>query len=449
LRYSIIRNVNHTHIESEDASPREGGGNSFAVWGNKMVGNLSRFSSVTLLLSLCAGLILATSFSGCSEVKKPPAKKDGATAEGEAGGDEGGDAASGDEASGDGKDGAAKDGETGDASGEGADAAGGEKLAQGDKKGEKPGKPKAPEPLIKNFPNEDLYIPGEQGVMLHGRLYDPTLKIKPPPSPEGEDAEASGGDEAAAGDEEAPPPPPKDIKKYPLVILFHGINGSYADWQDLPVHLVKAGYSVLAMDLRGHGKSNLTVRKKNVGWRNFEVEDWQLMPKDVKKVIDYFDTAKPYQQVDNQRVALLGAGVGANVAIAGTNVKASVIKALVLLSPSLEIKGLDAAKSILFYDNPVLIFASSSDPDFMKSAELIYKWSQGAKSLRIYKDVGQSVEMLEKEPKIQTEILTWLKQRIPPTIRIVKPPPPPPPPPDEGGDGEAPPTPGKKPAGKR
>ncbi|MBY0405072.1 MAG: hypothetical protein K2X66_14320, partial [Cyanobacteria bacterium] len=151
--------MNHTHIESEDASPREDALNSFAVWGNKMVRNLSRVSTFTVLLSLCAGLILATSFSGCSEEKKPPAKKEGATAEGEAGGDEGGDAASGDEASGEGKDGAAKDGETGDASGDGSEA-GGEKLAQGDHKGEKPGKPKAPEPLIKNFPNEDLYIPG-------------------------------------------------------------------------------------------------------------------------------------------------------------------------------------------------------------------------------------------------------------------------------------------------
>ena len=43
----------------------------------------------------------------------------------------------------------------------------------------------------------------------------------------------------------------------PPVVLVHGITASLEDWLPLVPHLLEAGHSVVALDLRGHGRSTL------------------------------------------------------------------------------------------------------------------------------------------------------------------------------------------------
>ncbi len=43
----------------------------------------------------------------------------------------------------------------------------------------------------------------------------------------------------------------------PCVVLVHGITASLEDWLPLVPHLLEAGLSVVALDLRGHGQSSL------------------------------------------------------------------------------------------------------------------------------------------------------------------------------------------------
>ena len=43
----------------------------------------------------------------------------------------------------------------------------------------------------------------------------------------------------------------------PSVVLVHGITASLEDWLPLVPHLLEAGWSVTALDLRGHGQSTL------------------------------------------------------------------------------------------------------------------------------------------------------------------------------------------------
>lgn len=345
-----------------------------------------QFSSKRMLrlcLSVAMLISMATWF-GCGEEPKPAEQK---PAE---------EAAAGDEAGGEEGDGT----ETASAEGE---------------KTKKPVKPDTPAEIMKKLPYRDITIKASDKLMLSGRLYDPSLKPVDPAAEE---------EEEAAPDEEEAAAPTGPIKKYPVIILLHSLNGNYDDWSDLPAKFVKQGYAVFAMDMRGHGNS-VKLGKRLVGWRNFQPEDWLVMSRDVEDVQKFFEKSPQYAEVDTTRVALIGGGLGANVALKAASDYGQAVKALVLLSPSLEIKGLNAAQSVLYYSNPVFISASQEDPYFAQSAESIFKWAQGPKSIRIYKNIGQGTEMLTYEPSFSKEILAWMEKRFPPGIRIVTPPPPP------------------------
>src|ERR1044071_9524015 len=50
-------------------------------------------------------------------------------------------------------------------------------------------------------------------------------------------------------------PPPSANAKAPGVILLHQRAKDKGSWGSLPAQLVKQGYAVIAIDLRGHGES--------------------------------------------------------------------------------------------------------------------------------------------------------------------------------------------------
>lgn len=269
---------------------------------------------------------------------------------------------------------------------------------------------------MQKLPYEDITLPASDRLVINGRLYDPSQKS--------EEDEANTKAPAAAEEE--------IVKKYPLVILLHGINGNFTEWGDIPAKLVKAGYAVFAMDLRGHGKSIRYANGRKKSWRKFGIGDWNMMPRDIDSILAFFAKSEDYPQVDTRRVSLIGSSLGANVALVAASRNRPSVKAIVLLSPGLEYKGLSATPAVLYYQNPSLIIAGQEDPYASNSAETIYKWSQGPKSIRIYKDIGQGLDMMKNEPTLQQEILSWLTSKVPPTAYV-----PPPPPPEKEADAGA------------
>jgi pimeloyl-ACP methyl ester carboxylesterase len=340
-----------------------------------------------MMLFCLAGLSVV--LSGCQE-EKPPGDQAAAEQAAE-GGEEGGEEGSGEE-------------ETGHGS-------------------KKPHVKQTPEMVeMSHLPYRDVDFKMKDGLSLHARLYDPVLR-EPPKVEEGAEEEEP--------DPEAAPPPPKEIKKYPTILLLHSLNGNFDDWGNLPSQLVKKGYAVLSVDLRGHGKSTKMGKNKLVSWRTMDEADWMKIPSDLEKLVSYFQDHKTYPEVDNTRVALMGGGLGANIALYTAAKTKLPTQALVLLSPSMNYKGFQANQAVLYYTNPVFIAAGQEDPTLQKAAEQIYKWSQGPKSLRVYKDIGQGPDMVRQDPALKQEVMGWLIKKMTPTVRIVKPPAPPPAPAEE------------------
>jgi len=268
-------------------------------------------------------------------------------------------------------------------------------------------------PDMKKLPFQEVNISMNDGMVIYGRLYDPSMK---PPKPAGEDSE-EGGDEASAdsggdGEGEEAPPPYKG-PKYPLVILLHGIDRDHTTWSDLPVSLVKAGYSVFAMDLRGHGKSTHTLHKNRVTWRLFQPEHWLLLPKDVDQVIEHFQKDAKRPQIDGHNVGIVGEKLGANVAVFSGRDMSPAVKALVLISPGLDYKGVIPAQAIIDYTNPALLITTQDDPYSFKSTERLYNWLLGVKAMQVYKKIGDGSDMLSHQSALGENITEWLINQMP------------------------------------
>ena len=97
----------------------------------------------------------------------------------------------------------------------------------------------------------------------------------------------------------------------PVALLLHGYGENRSVWMDLETRLLETGWAVMTVDLRGHGRSttrNNSAIEPSESWRT----DPQQFPLDLEPVLDWLKT-RP--RLDSARMAVIGADVGANLAL--------------------------------------------------------------------------------------------------------------------------------------
>lgn len=182
----------------------------------------------------------------------------------------------------------------------------------------------------------------------------------------------------------------------PAVLLLHALGGRYQDWEPLVTVLQQAGYTVLALDLRGHGMTGGAV-------------DWELARQDVP---DMLAALRAFSGVDGSRVAVVGADVGANLALTGCAVS-SFCGTAVLLSPGLDIQGVTSEAAIALMDQrPVLLVASPADTVAAASAQTLSQSGPGPRELLLLDNAGHGTTMLRSAPDLARAIRVWLDQRL-------------------------------------
>ncbi len=98
---------------------------------------------------------------------------------------------------------------------------------------------------------------------------------------------------------------PSGATAHPTIVFVHGFLSCWQEFGDYPERLCAKGYLVLAIDLRGHGRSE--------GPRGFISEERTVA--DVQHALDFVD-AQP--AADNRRIALFGHSLGGAIAICTT-----------------------------------------------------------------------------------------------------------------------------------
>jgi dienelactone hydrolase len=194
---------------------------------------------------------------------------------------------------------------------------------------------------------------------------------------------------------------PESSEPRPGVLLIHQLGGQKEDWATFADRLREDGYAVLSLDLRGHGESD----------GEFEPVDPDLLTDDVLRAWAVLE-AQP--EVDPARTAIVGADVGANLALRAGAAQPEV-QAVVLLSPGLDYRGIETEDAIVDYgDRPVLVVVSEDDAYAAESAGELVALASGRPTFTLYPDAGHGTEMLAARSDLAPLILGWLDSQVGP-----------------------------------
>lgn len=197
----------------------------------------------------------------------------------------------------------------------------------------------------------------------------------------------------------------------PIVILVHGELSDRTAWSSLVPRLHDAGFATLAIDLRGHGQSGSGRERERVAARDEAL--FAAMDLDVWAAYDWL-AQQP--GVDRARFAVIGADVGASVAVRYAVLDRSV-DAVVGLTPRARAIGLDAQADVAQLKGRRLLFlAATADED---EAQALAGAAEGAKA-KSYKSDGRGTQLLSAGVYAERDVVEFLHHAVGrPTSTIV------------------------------
>ncbi|RLG18706.1 hypothetical protein DRN75_01075 [Nanoarchaeota archaeon] len=167
------------------------------------------------------------------------------------------------------------------------------------------------------------------------------------------------------------------------VLLVHMMAGSKSDYVRFATLLNSKDYTVMAIDLRGHGSSTGT-------WFNMNKQEFLGMKQDVCKAIDLL-------QNRTETVYVVGASIGANAALMCCKGEK-----IVLLSPGLNYHGLDVTNTDCNKD--ILIVVGKDDTYACNSS--VYLANRLNATLWVKDTPLHGTDLLDRST--MEEIIEWL-----------------------------------------
>lgn len=183
-------------------------------------------------------------------------------------------------------------------------------------------------------------------------------------------------------------------QKAPGVLLLHMVGGSRADWDPFARQLQAQGMAALALDFRGHGASAGPA-------------DWNKSVDDTRAA---WETLLSMPEVDPQRTAIVGASIGANLAllVGANNAR---VAAAIALSPGDDFMGIKPAGLLSNFGNrPVYLIASQDDSYSYASAQHMAPNLASGETF-FYTNAGHGTGMFSN-PDLATRLLGWLSVHI-------------------------------------
>jgi len=200
------------------------------------------------------------------------------------------------------------------------------------------------------------------------------------------------------------------LTKYPTVLLLHSLGYSSDDWSNLITDLNNAGYAVIAMDLRGHGKSVYNTKFQKKSWVYFNSKIYQKIPSDVVALLDQIKTQ--LKIVDLNNMAIVGADIGANTAVLVSKELKQKPKTLVLISPTTSFKELYIPIAMTELNMPILTMVSTKDRYCIQEQRNLAKFSQGGFYAKNYPNGGMGMIMIKLNPSMSQDITKWIMKYL-------------------------------------
>ncbi len=189
-----------------------------------------------------------------------------------------------------------------------------------------------------------------------------------------------------------------------ILIPMAGHDRSSYDKLILPLHEAVPGADILALDLRGHGKST------NIGtYTNFRAGDYRAAKNDLEAMVSYFSVARP----SISTYYIVGASIGSSVALDYASGHGEVAR-VVMLSPGTEYSGFDITDDAEEYLHGLYITTGSEDSYSAASANQIYSMSPSDnKELKLYYGISaHGTDLFDATESSDKPVLEWIVDKL-------------------------------------
>jgi len=205
-----------------------------------------------------------------------------------------------------------------------------------------------------------------------------------------------------------------ESKNAPAVLLLHMMPAVKESWKEFQEKLREAGFQSLAIDMRGHGES-IWKNGTRIDYKNFTDAEQQEKILDVETAMRFLAE----QGVESNSVAIVGASIGANLALQ-YQAEHSEIKATVLLSAGLNYRGVETeplAVRVLPEQSVFLVGAKgdirSSGASCADAARILFNILPARnKKLKVFDDSEHGTDLFTAHPELIDEIVNWLREKF-------------------------------------
>jgi dienelactone hydrolase len=201
-------------------------------------------------------------------------------------------------------------------------------------------------------------------------------------------------------------PAPKPDQKFPAVLLLHGFGETRSVWDSfIADHLLKNNLAVLNMDSRGHGQSLWKAGEKLVADRKW-LTDSKQFPLDLEAAVNWLESQA---EVDPNRIGVIGAGAGANLAYLASG-KYEAVRSAVALSGNPEQAQALVAGLENFQPHSILYIATQGDDQAAEHARQFEKLTGFPVRVQVFENSGaHGSNILKEVPEAATLIVDWLQ----------------------------------------
>ena len=204
--------------------------------------------------------------------------------------------------------------------------------------------------------------------------------------------------------------PNEKLQKYSTIVLLHSLGYNSTRWTDYAESLADAGYGVVTIDFRGHGRSVYTAKLNRQSWVNYKREVFKKYPDDVMAILRLIKEEHP--KISFEEWGIVGADIGANTAVLVAEKAKNKPKTLVLISPNESHKGLFIPIAIVNMGKiPILTVACEGNPTSLKSQKVLQKYAQSDYVIKNFENNMSGMLMLNN-PEVAVYITNWLESKV-------------------------------------
>ncbi len=193
----------------------------------------------------------------------------------------------------------------------------------------------------------------------------------------------------------------------PAVVFVHQLGSTRAEWQPF-VDAMRDDFTILTLDMRGHGDSTSTTAGTTLDRRRFDTAAWAKIPLDVKAAVAHLRGLDP----PPTRIGVAGGSIGSSAVLlyAATDPD---IAAIALFSPGRKYRGLATlpAAAALTDSQHVLAIAATGDAASAAAAEAINDTAAASEPI-VYEGRRHGVSMIREKPDLKATVVAFFRRHL-------------------------------------